>query len=61
MIFSPILRHRSLPLLVPRANMIQKIALPSFTGTAQRHQNIAERAMAGTAQSQTSAVRIHFC
>jgi hypothetical protein len=57
MLFSPILRHRSVPLLLSKTAAIQKLSLPSVTGAVQNHQYIAERAMAGTAQSQTSAVR----
>ena len=58
MLFSPILRHRALPMLISKASTMQKLSLPSVTGKMQHHQHIAERAMAGTAQSQTSAVRM---
>ena len=57
MIFASLLRSRAVTLLVSKATAAQKLSLPSVNGAVQQYQRNAERAMAGTAQSQTSAVR----
>lgn len=59
MLFSTVLRNRSVSLLVSKVTAIKKVSLPSVTTGSpfSPRQQIAERAMAGTAQSQTSAVR----
>ena len=62
MLFSSVLRSRSVSLLVSKGTAIQKISPPFVTAGSPfaPHQQIAERAMAGTVQSQTSAVRTHY-
>lgn len=58
MLFASLLRNRSVSLLVSKATAVQNLSLPSVTGVVQQYQLTSERAMAGTAQSQTSAVRV---
>ena len=61
MIFASVLRNRSVKLLASKAIALQRLSLPSVTGVVQNHHLNSAHAMSGTAQSQTSAVRvIHF-